>query len=141
MPTVTPFLMFEANAEEAVDFYVSIFPDARVLSRSPLIFELQGQRFNAFNGGPHFRFSEAISLSVSCADQAEIDRYWSALTANGGEESQCGWLKDRWGLSWQIVPEAMGRWMSDPQAAPRVVAAFMPMKKLDIAALERAAAG
>lgn len=143
MPTVTPFLMFEANAEEAVDFYVSIFPEARVISRSPLSFELQGQRLSAFNGGPHFRFSEAVSLFVNCADQAEVDRYWTALLADGGQQSQCGWLKDRFGLSWQIIPEALMRYLNDPDraAADRVLQAMLRMGKIDVATLDRAYAG
>jgi predicted 3-demethylubiquinone-9 3-methyltransferase (glyoxalase superfamily) len=103
-------------------------------------FELGGVPYQALNGGPVYKLSEACSISVSCDTQAEIDRLWSALTADGGAESQCGWLRDRFGLSWQIVPSALGAWMTGPNA-PRVVAAFMPMKKLDIATLERAARG
>lgn len=96
--------------------------------------------YQALNGGPFFKLSEACSISVACETQAEIDRLWNALTANGGAESQCGWLRDRFGLSWQIVPRQMSAWMTGPNAA-RVVAAFMPMKKLDLATLERAARG
>jgi predicted 3-demethylubiquinone-9 3-methyltransferase (glyoxalase superfamily) len=147
-PRITPFLWFDSNAEEAVDFYLSVFKNSRRLEefRSPddqagpagkvltIAFELDGQKFTALNGGPTFKFTEAISFAVRCEDQAEVDYYWSRLTAEGSE-SQCGWLKDKFGLSWQIVPARIGELLKTPQA----VQAMMGMKKLDIAELERAA--
>lgn len=147
-PRISPFLWFDSNAEEAVDFYLTIFKNSRELSefRVPdenagpdgkvltISFELDGQRFTALNGGPHFRFTEAISFVVRCDDQAEVDYYWSKLTADGGSESQCGWLKDKFGLSWQIVPVRITELLRSPKA----MQAMMKMKKLDIAELERA---
>jgi predicted 3-demethylubiquinone-9 3-methyltransferase (glyoxalase superfamily) len=140
-PRITPFLWFNANAEEAVDFYVSIFKNSRRLDdlradgRVVTIgFELEGQKFTALNGGPSFEFNEAISLLVRCDTQAEIDDYWGKLTA-GGSEGQCGWLKDKFGLSWQIVPARMAELLR----ASGAMQAMMQMKKLDIAALEAAA--
>jgi predicted 3-demethylubiquinone-9 3-methyltransferase (glyoxalase superfamily) len=151
MTTITPFLWFDDNAEEAIAFYSSLFPDARVIeeNRGPdgalfyATFELAGQRIMALNGGPHFHFTEAISLFVSVADQAEVDKYWNALTADGGEPSQCGWLKDKYGLSWQIVPEALMRYQADPdrEKANRVVQAMLKMGKIIVADLDAAAAG
>jgi len=157
MSRIHPFLWFDAQAEEAANLYTSIFPNSKIGrttrygpgSPGPegqvmtIEFELDGQPITALNGGPHFKFTEAISMTVSCEDQAEVDRYWTALTANGGQESQCGWLKDRFGLSWQIVPTALPRLLSDPDKAKvqRAMAAMMTMKKLDVAALEAAAAG
>jgi predicted 3-demethylubiquinone-9 3-methyltransferase (glyoxalase superfamily) len=152
---ITPFLWFDTQAEEAANFYVSLFKDSRIVSVSryteegpgvpgsamTVEFELDGVRFVALNGGPYFKFTEAISLSIDCADQAEIDYYWSRLT-DGGEESQCGWLKDRYGLSWQVVPSALQELLSsgDAETARKVTAEMLTMKKLDIARL-RAAAG
>jgi predicted 3-demethylubiquinone-9 3-methyltransferase (glyoxalase superfamily) len=148
-PRVTPFLWFDANAEEAVDFYLSIFPNSRRLDElrnstdggaAPkggiltIAFELDGQKFTALNGGPAFRFTEAISLVVRCDSQQEVDDYWSKLTA-GGAEVQCGWLKDKFGLSWQIVPAVL----PDLVKHPKALQAMMGMKKIDIAELERAA--
>ncbi len=155
---ITPCLWFDGQAEEAARFYVSLLPDSRIdnVSRAPadypagqsgkvllVEFTLAGQSFQALNGGPQFAFTEAISMSVGCADQAEVDRLWSALTAEGGRAVQCGWLKDRFGLSWQIVPEALPRLMkeADPEQAARVFKAMMGMVKLDVAQLERAYAG
>ena len=153
MPQVTPFLWFDNNGEEAMQFYVSIFPKAKVLERTawgeggPVPpggmmvgeFELHGQRIQILNGGPHFKLSEAFSLMVTCQDQDEIDYYWNALT-DGGAAGQCGWLKDRFGLSWQVVPTRLHELLrgSDPDGVMRVVSAFMQMKKFDLAALERA---
>jgi predicted 3-demethylubiquinone-9 3-methyltransferase (glyoxalase superfamily) len=147
---ITPFLWFDGDAEEAIAHYRSIFDDSRVLNehRQPdgtlftATFELAGCRFMAINGGPQFRFTEAISLFVSCETQEEVDDLWAKLT-DGGEESRCGWLKDRYGLSWQIVPTALGRLLGseDRAAAQRATEAFLAMRKIDIAALERAAAG
>jgi predicted 3-demethylubiquinone-9 3-methyltransferase (glyoxalase superfamily) len=144
---VTPFLWFDNNAEEAVAFYLSIFPNSRRLSElrntgdAPgpkggiltLSFELDGQRFTALNGGPAFKFNEAVSFVVTCNTQDEIDYYWSKLT-DGGSEVQCGWLKDKFGLSWQIVPARIGELLKTSKA----MQAMMKMKKLDIAELERA---
>ncbi len=157
MTTVTPFLWFDANGEEAMEFYVSVFPNSRIMARTPWgeggpvppggmmvgEFELDGQRVQILNGGPQFHLDEAFSFSVTCKDQDEVDYYWNALTADGGEESQCGWLKDKFGLSWQIVPARLQELMQsgDPEIVGRVVEAFMPMSKLDIATLERAAQG
>ena len=147
---ICPFLWFDDNAEEAVFFYTGIFKNSRIfdISRYPegspgvpgkamtVEFELEGLRYIALNGGPVFKFNEAISFSVSCADQAEVDYYWDRLSA-GGEEGQCGWLKDKYGLSWQIVPVALGRLLgsSEREKAGKVMKAMLAMKKIDIAAL------
>jgi predicted 3-demethylubiquinone-9 3-methyltransferase (glyoxalase superfamily) len=147
-PRITPFLWFDSNAEEAVNFYLSIFKNARRLDalRGPedttvpkgnvltISFELDGQRFTALNGGPLFKFTEAVSFLVRCDSQQEVDYYWSKLLA-GGSESQCGWLRDKFGLSWQIVPSRLSELIRHPKA----MQAMMKMKKLDIAELERAA--
>ena len=156
-PKILTCLWFDANGEDAAKFYVSLLPGSSVGhigrygkgGRMPeglamvVRFDLAGTPYMALNGGPIFKQSEATSIVVQCQDQAEIDRLWSALTADGGKESMCGWLKDRFGVSWQIVPAIMGTWMSnpDPSVGARVMAAFMGMKKLDIAALETAARG
>jgi predicted 3-demethylubiquinone-9 3-methyltransferase (glyoxalase superfamily) len=146
---ITPFLWFDQNAEEAVDFYLTVFKNSRRLSEmrntgdAPgpkggvlvVSFELDGQRFTALNGGPMFKFNESISFVVRCDSQDEVDYYWRKLTADGGSESQCGWLKDKFGLSWQIVPARLQQLLKTPQA----MQAMMKMKKLDIAELERAA--
>lgn len=150
MPTLTPFLWFDDNAEEAIAFYASIFPDAKVgdVSRQNGrfflgSFELAGQKFIALNGGPQFKFTEAFSLYVDCKDQAEVDHYWDRLLAGGGTPQQCGWLKDRFGMFWQIIPEALPRLMSDPdpKKAERVMKAMLQMVKIDIATLEAAHRG
>ncbi len=150
MPSVTPFLWFNDNAEAAVAFYASVFPDVAVTSRMQaggkvmsVTFTVCGQTLIALNGGPHFTFTEAISLFVSCQDQAEVDRYWDALTADGGSPSRCGWLKDKFGLSWQVVPVQLGQLLgdADPVRAQRVMAAMMTMSKLDVAALQAARQG
>lgn len=137
---IYPCLWFDGQAKAAADFYCSVFTPSRILEENPIVvtFELNGRKFMALNGGPHFKFNEAVSLVINCNTQEEIDYYWETLTANGGQESQCGWLKDRFGLSWQIVPTALGRLMSDPERAPRVTQVLMKMKKLDIAVLEQA---
>lgn len=156
MSKIKPCLWFDGEAEEAATFYTGLFPGGAITSVSRysegmpfpagtallVEFSLFGRDFQALNGGPHFSFTEAISLSVACVEQAELDRYWDALIADGGSPGQCGWLKDRFGLSWQLVPEAMGRLQA--QGGPgvgRMMRAMMLMKKLDIAALERAYAG
>jgi predicted 3-demethylubiquinone-9 3-methyltransferase (glyoxalase superfamily) len=147
---ITPCLWFDGQAEEAAHYYASIFPDAKTLSvfRGPdgkaimVRFALAGDEFLALNGGPRFKFTEAVSLTVDCTDQAEVDRLWARLT-DGGEASMCGWLKDRYGLSWQIVPRRLPELLQDPdpERAGRVVNAMMQMRKIDVAALESAAAG
>jgi predicted 3-demethylubiquinone-9 3-methyltransferase (glyoxalase superfamily) len=147
-PRITPFLWFDHNAEEAVDFYLTVFQNSRRLDATRLTddtvgpkgsvltiaFELDGTTFTALNGGPHFRFTEAISFVVRCDSQQEIDTYWAKLT-EGGSESQCGWLKDRFGLSWQIVPAAL----PDLIRHPKAMQAMLQMKKIDLAELERVA--
>lgn len=154
MRKITTCLWFDGRAEEAAEYYTSLFPDSRITgvqrhteagpgepgSVLLVTFELAGQRFSALNGGPEFTFSEAISLSVDCADQAEVDELWAKLT-DGGEESQCGWLKDRYGLSWQIVPRELPELLNDadPAAAARVMKALFGMRKIDVRALREAA--
>jgi predicted 3-demethylubiquinone-9 3-methyltransferase (glyoxalase superfamily) len=147
MKKITPFLWFDDQAEEAMNFYVSIFKNSKILSVSPgpngkaftVSAELDGQEITALNAGPEFKFTEAISFFVNCENQAEVDELWEKLTA-GGEESQCGWLKDKYGLSWQIVPTALGRLLGDPDPvkAQRVMQAMLKMKKIEIAGLQRA---
>ena len=154
MSSISPFLWFDSQAEEAAEFYVSLFPDSRVtnVARYPegapapagsamsVSFVLDGLEVQALNAGPMHPFTEAISFFVSVETQDEVDRYWDALTGDGGEAGQCGWLKDRWGLSWQIVPSALGRLLSDPDAAraSRVMQVMMGMQKLVVAELEAA---
>ena len=156
MQKITPFLWFDTQAEEAARFYASIFPRSKILKTArygeagpgpkgsvmTVEFELNGQRMVALNGGPVFKFTEAISLSVDCKDQKEVDRYWTRLS-QGGEESMCGWLKDKYGLSWQVNPSILGKLLSDKDAkkAKRVMEAMLKMKKIDIAALKAAAEG
>jgi predicted 3-demethylubiquinone-9 3-methyltransferase (glyoxalase superfamily) len=152
-PKITPFLWFDTQAEEAANFYTSIFKNSRILtvtrygdagpgpkeSVQTIAFELEGQRFTALNGGPHFKFTEAISFVVHCDTQEEVDGFWNRLT-EGGKEVQCGWLKDKFGLSWQIVPKALFQLLDHPDPAKRnrVMQAMFKMKKLDIAGLENA---
>jgi predicted 3-demethylubiquinone-9 3-methyltransferase (glyoxalase superfamily) len=139
--TITPFLWFDGRAEEAMTFYTAIFPDSKVLDSSPTMatFELAGQRFIAFNGGPQYKFSEAISFFVNCETQAEIDRYWELL-GEGGTPIQCGWIKDKFGLCWQIVPEILSELLGDDdeEKSSRVMQALLGMIKLDIAGLQAA---
>jgi predicted 3-demethylubiquinone-9 3-methyltransferase (glyoxalase superfamily) len=153
---ITPNLWFDTEAEEAATFYTSIFPNSRIgsIARYPeggpgpagtvmtVEFELDGNRFIGINGGPHFTFDEAVSFMITCESQEEVDRYWARLT-DGGEEVQCGWLKDRFGLSWQVVPRGMDEIFSDPDPgrAQRAMQAMMGMKKLDLATLQAAADG
>jgi predicted 3-demethylubiquinone-9 3-methyltransferase (glyoxalase superfamily) len=159
MPKTIPCLWFDHNAEEAANYYISVFPNSRMgtILRYPednpfpgdfapgtvltVEFELDGQPYTALNGGPLFTFSEAISFQIYCKDQDEIDYYWNTLTSDGGKESQCGWLKDKFGLSWQVVPEDLGRWTTatDPAKAAAVMAAVAGMKKLDLETLRQAA--
>jgi predicted 3-demethylubiquinone-9 3-methyltransferase (glyoxalase superfamily) len=148
MPTITPFLWFDSQAEEAMNLYTSIFPRSKVVSVSraqgrvmSVVFELEGQTFMGLNGGPHYRFNEAVSFFVGCETQEEIDNYWTKLLANGGSPSRCGWLKDKFGLSWQIVPNALGQLLSgggDPARAKRVMDAMLQMEKLDLGGLQKA---
>jgi predicted 3-demethylubiquinone-9 3-methyltransferase (glyoxalase superfamily) len=153
---ITPCLWFDTQGEEAATFYTSIFPNSKIVDVArygdagprpagtvmTVLFELDGQRFLALNGGPEFTFSEAVSFQVDCATQEEVDHYWDSLS-DGGEEGPCGWLKDRFGLSWQIVPSALPRLLSDPdrEKSQRVMAAMLGMKKIEIDELERAAEG
>jgi predicted 3-demethylubiquinone-9 3-methyltransferase (glyoxalase superfamily) len=159
-PRITPFLWFDDQAEEAVTFYTSVFPNSKVVTTTryskesaevsgrpegqvmTVGFQLDGQDFAALNGGPHFKFNEAISLVVRCRSQEEVDYYWSRLSEGGDEPAQqCGWLKDRYGVSWQVVPTELGALLGDPdpEKARRATQAMLQMKKLDLAALRRAA--
>jgi len=144
---IVPFLWYDNNAAEAAKLYTSIFKNSKVLSNmdapennNGVTFELEGVTYTAFNGGPHFKFNESVSLMVHCDTQEEVDYYWNALTANGGQESQCGWLKDKFGMSWQITPNMLMKGISDPNRAKAnaVFQAMMKMKKLNIAELQAA---
>jgi len=155
MPKITPFLWFENQAEEAATFYVSVFKNSKITRVTrygdagpkpkgtvmTVDFELDGQEFTALNGGPEFKFNEAVSFTVNCKTQQEVDEFWRKLTAGGGQEIECGWLKDKYGLAWQITPTILTELIGDPdpQKANRVMAAMMKMKKIDIATLKRAA--
>ena len=157
MPKITPFLWFDNQAEEAANFYAAMFKNSKIVNVSrygeagpgpkgsamTVTFQLDGQEFIALNGGPHFKFTEAISFSVDCKTQQEVDEYWEKLTAGGGKPSQCGWLKDKYGLSWQIVPTVLGQLLADkdPQKSKRVMEAMLKMTKIDIAGLKRAYEG
>ncbi len=159
MQKITTFLWFDSQAEQAAKFYVSIFKNSKIVqityypqsattaSGQPadtvmtVNFELDGQLFTALNGGPHFKFSEAISLVVNCDTQEEIDRFWAKLIEGGGTEDQCGWLKDKFGLSWQIVPASLSEMLEKPDSAERVMAAVLKMRKLDMATLKKAQEG
>jgi predicted 3-demethylubiquinone-9 3-methyltransferase (glyoxalase superfamily) len=154
MPRITPNLWFDTEGKEAAEFYCSIFPNSEVTNITyygesgpreagsvlTVDFVLDGQEFTAINGGPEFKFDEAVSLLINCKDQDEVDYYWDKLT-EGGEESQCGWLKDKYGFSWQVVPEGFNEIMLDPDRAERAMQAMFGMKKLDLAALQAAADG
>lgn len=150
MKRMTPFLWFDGRVAEAMEFYRSVFPEAKVEPGAPgpggslmsATFELDGQRFIAFNGGPHYRLTPAVSMYINCETQEEVDDLWTKLT-DGGSESMCGWLVDRFGLSWQIIPSTLPKLLGDPdpQRAHRAMQAMLGMKKIDIAGLERAAAG
>jgi predicted 3-demethylubiquinone-9 3-methyltransferase (glyoxalase superfamily) len=157
MQKITPFLWFDTQAEEAVAFYLSVFKDGKIITTThypengprpadmvmTIAFELKGQQFVALNGGPDMPFTNAVSLVVNCESEEEIDHYWEKLAADGGEQIQCGWLKDKFGMPWQIVPSKIWDWLSDkdPARVQRVTAAVWQMEKLDLAALEHAAAG
>ena len=156
MPTITPNLWFDTEGEEAARFYTSVFPNSRITevihygeagprpagTVMTVAFELDGNPFVAINGGPEFKFNEAISLQIDCDSQEEVDHYSAELTSEGGEQGPCGWVKDRYGLSWQVTPKRLTELLSesDPQTSQRVMAAMLKMQKLDIAALEEAAA-
>ncbi len=137
--SIHPCLWFNSNALEAAEFYCSVFTNSKITTNTPMVvnFELNGQQFMGLNGGPHFTFNEAVSFVVECDTQEEIDYFWNKLTA-GGSESMCGWLKDKYGVSWQIVPRILGQLMADANRSQRVVQAFMKMKKFDIATLLKA---
>ena len=151
MRKITPFLWFDAEAEEAANFYVSIFPNSKVLGVTRYgdagpgpkgtvmvaTFQLEGQEFTALNGGPLFKFTEAVSFVVNCETQAEVDKFWEKLSA-GGEKSRCGWLKDKYGLSWQIVPTVLGEMLKDADKSQRVMKALLQMDKIDIQGLKQA---
>jgi predicted 3-demethylubiquinone-9 3-methyltransferase (glyoxalase superfamily) len=157
MPQITPNLWFDRNGLEAAEYYVSLFPNSKIDNVShygesggeragevlTVDFELDGMRFTIINGGPQFTFDEAVSFLVNCKDQAEVDHYWDRIVADGGEEGPCGWCKDKFGLSWQIVPDMMEQLITDPDPARanRAMEAMMGMKKLDVAALQAAADG
>lgn len=157
MPKLTPWLWFDMNAEEAAEFYTTVFPNSRIgkithyLEGAPvpagtvmtIEMILDGQTFWALNGGPQFDFTEAVSFQIDCTSQDEVDYYWNALTENGGEESQCGWCKDKFGLSWQVVPRQLDELLDspDPAVAERVTAAMMKMRKIEVPVLEAAARG
>lgn len=129
-----PCLWFDGQAREAANFYCSIFPDSKLINDSGMVvnFELNGQFFMGLNGGDNFKFNESVSFVIPCKDQEEIDYYWYKLIADGGQESNCGWCKDKFGLSWQVIPAMLSELMSNPEKSPRVVQAFMKMKKFDI---------
>lgn len=153
MQKITPFIWFDDNLEEAMNYYASIFENSKIINVSRMgdapdspvfsaVFEIEGQVLHAINGGPHYQLNEAFSLFVNCKDQEEVDRLWNQL-CDGGEPSRCGWLKDKFGLSWQIIPSRLGELMADPdhEKASRARDAMMTMSKIDIAALERAFLG
>lgn len=136
---IHPCLWFDGQAKEAADFYCSIFPNSKIISTSPMVtnFEIDGAQFLALNGGPQFKFNESISFMIGCDTQEEIDYFWEKLSYVP-EAEQCGWLKDKFGVSWQVIPNILSDLMEDPEKADRVVAAFMKMKKFDIEALKNA---
>ena len=148
MKKITPFLWFDTQAEEAMNFYISLFKNSKVLGvlRGPdgkaftVSFELDGQEFMGLNAGPQYKFNEAVSMYVNCDDQAEVDYFWNALTADGGDESMCGWLKDKYGLSWQIIPKQFGELMGDPnlEKSGRVMQTMLKMRKIIVADLQKA---
>jgi predicted 3-demethylubiquinone-9 3-methyltransferase (glyoxalase superfamily) len=154
IPKITPFLWFDTNAEEAANLYVSLFPNSKILNivRTPkggagpegsvlvVAFELDGMKFSAMNGGPMFKFNESISMVIHCKDQDEVDHYWNGLIADGGQQSDCGWLKDKFGLSWQVTPDILVTYLGDQnrEKAASVMAAMMTMQKIDIAKLQEA---
>jgi len=145
MPTITPFLWFDGQAQEAMTFYTSIFKDSKVISSNPMAvtFELLGQRFIGLNAGPHHKFTPAVSFFIEVETQAEIDNYWNKLLEGGGRPDQCGWLQDKFGLSWQVIPKALPQLLMDPDPAKakRALDAMLKMSKIDLAEMQRAHAG
>ncbi|MFZ7113879.1 MAG: VOC family protein [Bacteroidota bacterium] len=137
---LTTCLWYDGKAKEAAEYYCSIFKDSKITGENPLVvtFEINGSKFMGLNGGPMFSFNEAVSFVVNCDTQEEIDMYWNKLIANGGNESMCGWLKDKYGMSWQIVPAGLGKLMSDPKKGGRIMQALMKMKKIEVKILEEA---
>ena len=138
--TIHPCLWFNGNAKEAATFYCAIFKNSRIITDTPMVvnWELDGKRFMGLNGGPNFTFSEAVSMVVECDNQEEIDHYWDSLIKDGGQESRCGWLKDKFGFSWQIIPRNIGSYISNPETSDRAMQALLKMKKIIIADLENA---
>jgi predicted 3-demethylubiquinone-9 3-methyltransferase (glyoxalase superfamily) len=145
MPTITPFLWFDGQAQDAMTFYTSIFKDSKVISSNPMSvqFELLGQRFIGLNAGPHHKFTPAVSFFIEVETQAEIDNYWNKLLEGGGRPDQCGWLQDKFGLSWQVIPKALPQLLMDPDPAKakRALDAMLKMSKIDLAEMQRAHAG
>ena len=137
---IYPCLWFDGQAKAAAEFYCKVFKNSKITTDTPMVvmFELNGHKFMGLNGGPMFQINEAVSFVVNCKNQEEIDHYWNNLTADGGQESMCGWLKDKFGVSWQIIPSNIGQLMADPKRGPRVMEEIMKMRKLDIATLETA---
>ena len=137
---VYPCLWFDGQAKAAADFYCSVFPNSKITEANPMVvtWELNGKKFMGLNGGPQFKFNEAVSFVISCEDQHEIDHYWDKLTSDGGKESNCGWLKDKFGVSWQIVPAILPKLLSDPGKAQGVIGEYMKMKKFNIEKLVNA---
>ncbi|MEP4533055.1 MAG: VOC family protein [Cyclobacteriaceae bacterium] len=139
---ITPFLWFDGNAREAADYYCDVFPDSRVLSENPFVvqFELFGQTFSTIYGGPQYTFSEATSFLINCKNQEEVDYYWNRFIGDGGVESKCGWLKDKFGVSWQVIPEQLGSFIGNPdqKKAGKAPQAMLKMKKIDIHIIEKA---
>jgi predicted 3-demethylubiquinone-9 3-methyltransferase (glyoxalase superfamily) len=137
---IYPCLWLDGQAKAAAEFYCSVFENGKIISENPIvvIFEINGSKFMALNGGPEYALTEGVSFVIDCETQGEIDYYWEKLTADGGKESMCGWLKDKFGVSWQVVPSILGSLMSDPEKGQRVVQAFLKMKKFDIEKLKRA---
>jgi predicted 3-demethylubiquinone-9 3-methyltransferase (glyoxalase superfamily) len=158
MKSITPCIWFDSVAKDAADFYVATFDDARIIQTSyypesaeevsgkkagdvlTVVFEIKGQQYMALNGGKEFPLSEAVSFMINCESQEEVDRYWAALTSDGGEESMCGWCKDKFGLSWQVIPAGMENYLNDPDKdkADKAMAAMLSMKKIDLEAIRRA---
>jgi predicted 3-demethylubiquinone-9 3-methyltransferase (glyoxalase superfamily) len=137
---IYPCLWFDGNAKAAAEYYCKIFKNGKITTDTPMVvmFEINGSKFMGLNGGPHFKFNEATSFVVNCDTQEEIDHYWNSLTADGGQESMCGWLKDKFGVSWQIIPSNIGKIMSDPDRSQRAMQVILKMKKLDLKAIEEA---
>lgn len=135
---IYPCLWFDGQAQEAAKFYCSIFPNSKITADNQMVvtFELDGKKFMGLNGGPNFTFNEAVSFVIDCDTQGEIDHYWEKLTSGGGQEGNCGWLKDKYGMSWQVVPTVLPKLLSDPEKSQKVLDAYLKMKKFDIKTLE-----